>query len=62
MQRVTWTDERLEVNREFVNVRGEMREGFAELRTEINGLRVLMLRLFGGTVFAIVASSFLHGL
>ena len=39
-----------------------MHRDFAELRTEIDALRLLMLRLFGGTVFAIAAASFLHGL
>jgi hypothetical protein len=42
-----------------------MRAGFAELRKELGGeiesLRVLMYRMFGGLVAALVVSSLLQG-
>jgi hypothetical protein len=67
MQRVTWTDERLDdlsrrmdtgferVDGDIRDLRSEMNAGFAELRT-------VMYR-FGGTIIAaIVVSTLLHGL
>ena len=77
MERVQWTDERLEerfgsldktldrVDRDIRDLRTEMRAGFSELRGELRGdierLRVLMYRLFGGLIVAMVASSLFHG-
>lgn len=69
MGREAWTDERLDdlsrrmdagfdrVDRDIRDVRGEMRDGFAEVRGEINGLRVLILRMFGGLVASLVAAN-----
>jgi len=37
-----------------------MQGGFAELRGEVNGLRQLMYRLFGGLIVALLVSSFLQ--
>jgi len=56
MQRVTWTDERLDdlsrrmdagferVDRDIRDLRSEMYTGFSELRSEINQLRAVMYR------------------
>ena len=72
MERVKWTDERLgerfgsidrtldRIDRDIRDLRTEMRTGFAELRGEINGLRLLMYRMFGGLCVALVASSLLQ--
>jgi hypothetical protein len=61
MQRVAWTDERLDglfrrvdagferVDREFRDLRSEMHSGFAGLRSEIEQLRAVMYR-FGAVV------------
>jgi hypothetical protein len=77
MQRVAWTDERLDdlshrVDRRFDRVDGEIRDlrsemsqGFtvlrAELGQEIAELRTLMWRLNGGIIAAVVAAILLRG-
>ena len=74
MQRVAWTDERLDdlsarmdagfdrVDRDMRDLRGEMNAGFADLRGEINALRSLMLRVGGGVMASVVATAFLGGI
>jgi hypothetical protein len=74
MERVAWTDERLDdlsgrmdagfdrVDRDIRDLRGEMNAGFADLRGEINALRVLMLRVGGGIMASVVAAALLHGI
>ena len=74
MQRVAWTDERLDdlsgrmdagfdrVDRDIRDLRGEMNAGFADLRGEINALRSLMLRVGGGVMASVVATAFLGGI
>jgi hypothetical protein len=47
-------DLRTEVGALRTDLRGEMREGFANLRGEINDLRLLMLRVGGGVMIALV--------
>lgn len=66
MQRVAWTDERLDdlsrqmdkgferVDREFRDLRVEMNQGFSELR-------LLIWRLNGGIFVAVVAAALLRG-
>jgi hypothetical protein len=77
MERTRWPDERLDerftsidrtlerIDRDIRDLRTEMRAGFSELRTELGGeierLRVLMFRMFGGLVVALVVSSLFHG-
>jgi hypothetical protein len=77
MERLRWTDERLDerfhsldntldrLEREVRELRTEMRIGFSELRGEmrgeIDGLRVLMYRMFGGLIVALVISALLQG-
>ena len=77
MERTRWTDERLDdrfhsidrslerIDRDIRDLRNEMRAGFSELRNELGGeiesLRVLMYRMFGGLVIALVVSSLLQG-
>lgn len=72
MQRAAWTDERLDdlarrmdagferVDREICELRGEMRAGFVELRTEIRSeveqLRALMYRFGAALMGTLVAS------
>jgi hypothetical protein len=72
MQRVTWTDERLDdlsrrmdagferVDRDIRDLRSEMHAGFgelrSELRSEINQLRAVMYR-FGGLVMGTLVVS-----
>jgi hypothetical protein len=74
MQRVAWTDERLDdlsgrmdvgferVDRDIRDLRGEMNSGFAEMRGEIDGLRSLMLRMGGGIMASIVVAALLGGI
>ena len=74
MERVAWTDGRLDdlsgrmdagfdrVDRDIRDLRGEMNAGFADLRGEINALRVLMLRVGGGIMASVVAAALLHGI
>jgi hypothetical protein len=74
MQRVAWTDERLDdlsrrmdvgferVDRDIRDLRGEMREGFVDVRGEIDGLRSLMLRMTGGIIASVVVATLLHGI
>ncbi len=62
MQRVTWTDERLDdlarsmhtgferVDHDIRDLRTEMRREFNDLRGDVNDLRTLMVRLSGGLV------------
>ena len=64
MERVTWTDERLDdrfdsidrqfdrVHAELLELRREMHAGFAELRAEISGLRLMVMRFGGGILLA----------
>ena len=47
-------DVRTEVREGFSELRGEMREGFAELRAEINSLRLIMIRIGGGMLIALL--------
>ncbi len=77
MQRVAWTDERLDdlsrsmdkgferVDRDIRDLRTEMNLGFAGLRTElkqeVGELRGLMWRLNGGIIAAVVAAILLRG-
>jgi hypothetical protein len=73
MERVAWTDERLDglsarmdagfdrVDRDIRDLRSEMRGGFAELQGELDSLRVLMLRLNVGLLVAALAAAFLRG-
>jgi uncharacterized coiled-coil DUF342 family protein len=68
MQRVTWTDERLDdlsqrmdagferVDRDIRDLRSEMHAGFSELRSEVDQLRVVMYR-FGGLVMGTLVVS-----
>jgi hypothetical protein len=49
MERAAWTDARLDdrfnhVDGGLSQLRSEMREGFAEVRTEINDLRLVIIR------------------
>jgi hypothetical protein len=74
MERVAWTDERLDdlsgrmdvgfdrVDRDIRDLRGEMNAGFADLRGEINALRSLMLRVGGGIMASVVAAALLGGI
>jgi hypothetical protein len=73
MERVAWTDERLDdlsrrmdvgfdrVDRDIRDLRSEMQAGFTDVRGEINSLRSLILRMSGGTIASVVAVAFLHG-
>ena len=54
MSRVAWTDERLDdlanrVDAGFARVDADIRELRAELRAEIGGLHLTLLRVGGGT-------------
>jgi hypothetical protein len=49
------------VDRDIRDLRSEMRGGFAELRGELDSLRVLMLRLNVGLLIAALAAVFLRG-
>jgi hypothetical protein len=74
MERVAWTDERLDdlsarmdvgfdrVDRDIRDLRGEMNAGFVDLRHEINGLRSLILQVGGGISASVVAAALLHGI
>ena len=74
MERMAWTDERLDdlsermdvgfdrVDRDIRDLRGEMNAGFADLRGEINALRSLMLRVGGGIMASVVAAALLGGI
>lgn len=73
MQRVAWTDERLDelsqrmdkgferVDSDFRDLRAEMNQGFASVRAEMSELRTLMWRLNGGIIAAVVAAILLRG-
>jgi len=73
MERVAWTDERLDdlsrrmdtgferVDRDIRDLRTEMRAGFADVRGEINSLRGLMFRMNAGLLIAVLAATFLRG-
>jgi hypothetical protein len=72
MERVAWTDERLDdmsrrmdlgfdrVERDIRDLRGEMQTGFADVRGEIDSLRSLILKMSAGTIASVVAAAFLH--
>jgi hypothetical protein len=74
MNRVAWTDERLDdlsrqmdagferVDRDIRDLRGEMHSGFADVRNEIDGLRSLMFRMSGGIMVSVIAAALLHGI
>ena len=74
MERVAWTDERLDdlsgrmdvgferVDRDIRDLRGEMHAGFADMRSEINALRSLILRMSGGIMASVLAAALLHGI
>lgn len=73
MQRVAWTDERLDelsrrmdagferVDREIRDLRSEMHSGFASVRGEIDGLRSLIFRMGAGLIVTVIATTILHG-
>lgn len=69
MERVTWTDERLDdlarrVDRDIRDLRGEMRGEFAEVRGEIGALRSIVIRGGGGIMaglLGVIAAVFAHG-
>jgi hypothetical protein len=73
MERVAWTDERLDdlsarmdagfdrVDRDIRDLRSEMHGGFADVRREIDSLRALMLRMNAGLLVAVLAAAFLRG-
>lgn len=73
MERVAWTDERLDdlsrrtesgfarLDGEVRALRAEMHAGFAEVRREIDGLRSLMLRMNGAIIATVVATALIHG-
>lgn len=66
MERSTWTDERLDdlaqrVDRDIRELRSDMNAGFADMRGEINGLRLLILRVGGGIVASVLAAALLGG-
>lgn len=78
MERVAWTDERLDdlstsmdagfdrVDRDIRDLRGEMNAGFAdvrrEIRSEVETLRSLLLRVGGGIVVSVAVAAFLGGI
>lgn len=74
MERVAWTDERLDdlsarvdvgfdrVDRDIRDLRSEMQGGFADLRSEIDALRSLTLRMGGGIMASVVVAALLHGI
>jgi hypothetical protein len=74
MERVAWTDERLDdlsrrmdvgferVDRDIRDLRSEMRAGFVDVRGEIDGLRSLMFRMTGGIIASVVVATLLHGI
>jgi hypothetical protein len=74
MERVAWTDERLDdmsrridtgferVDRDIRDLRGEMHVGFAEARSEIDSLRSLVFRMNAGIIASVVAAALLHGI
>ncbi|MBK5221223.1 MAG: hypothetical protein JJE35_15810 [Thermoleophilia bacterium] len=60
--RQSWSDDRLDdLNRRvddgFVQLRTEMRAGFAELRAGINGLRRTLLQVGGGLIGTVIAAT-----
>jgi hypothetical protein len=73
MERVAWTDERLDdlstrmdagfdrVDRDIRDLRSEMRGGFADLRREIDSLRGLIFRVNAGLLVAVLAAALLRG-
>ena len=73
MERAAWTDERLDdlaesirtgfarVDQDMRDLRLETREGFGELRGEINALRLMMLRVGGVGFFGVVAAILARG-
>jgi hypothetical protein len=76
MQRVAWTDERLDdqaqhidagfdrVDRDIRELRGEMRGEFAEVRGEIGALRAIVIRGGGGIMaglIGVIAAVLSHG-
>jgi len=66
MERSVWTDERLDdlaqrmdtgfdrVDRDIRDLRAEMGQGFAEVRGEIEALRVTLLRIGGGMMVGLL--------
>jgi hypothetical protein len=59
MERVAWTDERLDdlsrrLDAGFARVDADIRELRAELRNEIGGLRLTLLRVGGGIMVGLV--------
>ena len=59
MERTGWTDDRLDdlaarIDAEIRELRAEMRHGFGELRTELGGLRLTLLRVGGGIMIGLV--------
>ena len=73
MERAAWTDERLDDlaeamrsgfarnDAEHREMRAEMREGFASLRSEIDALRLTILRVGGVGFFGVIAAILARG-
>lgn len=73
MDRVIWTDERLDdlsqrmdvgfdrVDRDIRDLRSEMQTGFGAVRGEIDALRSMMFRMGGGIMVSVIVTAFLHG-
>jgi len=50
------------VERDIRDLRTETRDGFVEVRREIDGLRSLMLRMNAAIIATVVAAALLHGI
>jgi hypothetical protein len=77
VERVAWTDERLDdmsqrmdagferVDRDIRDLRFEMHGGFADVRSEMHAgfaeLRSLMFRVGGGVIVSVLAAALLQG-
>jgi hypothetical protein len=69
VERTAWTDERIDdfaqrVDADIRELRVEMRAGFAEVRSEISALRLMVVRFGGGLLiaqFGMIAALIAHG-
>jgi signal transduction histidine kinase len=73
MERPRWTDERLDerfhsldrtldrLDQDMRELRSDMKSGFAEVRREINSLRQVTYRMFGGLLVGLAVNSLLQG-